>query len=267
MAALSLDEIVAFYAALRPVDSGYPLVRLGSPQDGGYLLPDCFQGIQACLSPGTSGNTELENQLASIYGIPCYMCDPEDSAENLSLHPLNKFDAKYFSTRDTNDSFSFAGWLSKYKLLNANPIMLIMDIEGEEVDILADLTDTELSRIRIISVEFHHLYLMHLPEGEAYISKLQQALRRVNTFFDCVHFKPNNGNPYVLQGSDGHTRTLYKCIEITFLNKGMRLRSPNPINFKDLPHKLDQSNCDQFDSADYGFYQECSEKALYDTFN
>lgn len=267
MAALSFEEVVMFYAALRPVDSGYPLVRLGSSQDGGYLLPDSFQGIQACLSPGTCGNTELENQLASIYGIPCYMCDPEDSAENLSLHPLNRFDAKYFSVRDTNESFSLAGWLSKYKLHNANPIMLIMDIEGEEVNILTGLTDAELSKIRILSVEFHYLHLMHLPEGEAYISRLQQALRRVKIFFDCVHFKPNNTCPYALQESNGHMHTLYTCIEITFLNKAMRLQPPNPIYFKDLPHKLDQSNSDQLASADYGFYQYCSEKALCNIFN
>lgn len=37
---------------LRPIDSGIPLVRIGSAVDGGYLVPDDFDQIDGVVSPG-----------------------------------------------------------------------------------------------------------------------------------------------------------------------------------------------------------------------
>jgi hypothetical protein len=47
---------------MRPVSTKYDLIRLGSPHDGGYLVPDCLVGIQACFSLGVSkvANFELD---------------------------------------------------------------------------------------------------------------------------------------------------------------------------------------------------------------
>ena len=35
--------------ALRPVQTRYPLIRIGSTHDGGYLVPDDLGGISACF--------------------------------------------------------------------------------------------------------------------------------------------------------------------------------------------------------------------------
>jgi hypothetical protein len=39
---------------VRPVKTNFDLIRLGSKNDGGYLVPDDLDGIVACFSPGVS---------------------------------------------------------------------------------------------------------------------------------------------------------------------------------------------------------------------
>ena len=40
------------------------LIRLGNDGDGGYLVPDDLNGIEACFSPGVAGNVNFEKALA-----------------------------------------------------------------------------------------------------------------------------------------------------------------------------------------------------------
>ena len=45
---------------LKPYNLGYDLIRIGSDNDGGYLVPNILNEIEMCFSPGTGNNTEFE---------------------------------------------------------------------------------------------------------------------------------------------------------------------------------------------------------------
>lgn len=244
-----------FYKKLAPCNTGYNLIRIGGEFDGGYLLPNILDGIQVCLSPGTSGNTTLENQLARQYGIKCLLCDPEDSKENITLDPLNEFDRISLDTKDTDSSFTLYSWLRKYHLDNASPLMLTMDIEGVEVALINALSVDELHKFRIISLELHYLHLLHTSDSQSYVASLYRAVDRLSQYFDCVHFKPNTTCPFTVQTSSGDVHTLYTCVEVTYLNKQLRIQQPICSNYRNLPHFLDQPNSSDTHHANYKFYQ------------
>ena len=50
------------------------LIRLGNNGDGGYLVPDDLNGIEACFSPGVADNVNFEKALAKKK-ISSYLLD------------------------------------------------------------------------------------------------------------------------------------------------------------------------------------------------
>jgi len=51
--------VAALIARLHPVPCGYELIRVGTANDGGYLIPDDVGGIAMCFSPGVSTNADF----------------------------------------------------------------------------------------------------------------------------------------------------------------------------------------------------------------
>src|SRR4051812_33041026 len=59
------EDVLRVLRSLWPVDSGYPLIRLGPDGDGGYLVPDDLDGIKYAFSPGVSTESGFEAALAA----------------------------------------------------------------------------------------------------------------------------------------------------------------------------------------------------------
>ena len=68
------DKIEKFFKMFCPHDLGYDLIRIGSTNDGGYLIPDILNNITACLSPGVGHTNSFENNLLEL-GIKSYLLD------------------------------------------------------------------------------------------------------------------------------------------------------------------------------------------------
>ena len=43
-------KILEAISLLKPSELGYPLIRVGGKGDGGYLIPDHLDGVDACFS-------------------------------------------------------------------------------------------------------------------------------------------------------------------------------------------------------------------------
>ncbi len=86
-------ELDGLIRALRPLDSGVELIRLGPDGDGGYLLPDDLDGIQYAFSPGVSTESGFEADLANS-GLQVFLADysVEQPAE---MNPRFVFDKKF----------------------------------------------------------------------------------------------------------------------------------------------------------------------------
>jgi hypothetical protein len=144
-----------FFSMIRPLNSGMPLIRLGAEGDGGYLVPDDLDGIEACFSPGVSSIAAFELAFAER-GIPCFLAD--FSVDHAPVtHSLIHFDKKFLGITNDDIYIRIDDWVNE-KSPNSQNDILQMDIEGAEYEILFDISEDILKKFRIIIIEFHHLY-------------------------------------------------------------------------------------------------------------
>jgi hypothetical protein len=249
-----MDLPSLFYRQIWPVDTGIPLIRLGGTKDGSYLVPNVIDGIQLCLSPGTCGMIDFERALSEAYGIPCLLCDPAENAPEL-LPPLLKFDRIALASVDGSDSKCISSWMHSHGYGDAYPLLLSMDIEGGEIDVILGMQEDLLSRIRIATIEFHYLHLLHQDPTSAYSSGVLQSINKLCSHMDIVHLKPNNNCPFEIRSVGKATSILYTCIELTFLSKQLRKHSPVLIKPGELPHHLDLSNVSYKPEVNYAAYE------------
>lgn len=59
---------------LHPICPGVEMTRMGPAGDGGYLMPQDLEGIEACFSPGMAKVSGFEQACAGI-GMKVFMAD------------------------------------------------------------------------------------------------------------------------------------------------------------------------------------------------
>jgi hypothetical protein len=75
------QDVIDLLKRLRPQDNGHPLIRVGGPGDGGYLIPDDLMGITELFSPGSNRLSNFEKEVAERWQIRSYICDSIEERE------------------------------------------------------------------------------------------------------------------------------------------------------------------------------------------
>ena len=76
MAAFSdREHVLSFIRRLHPIAPACGLIRIGSHEDGGYLLPDDLDGIKHCFSGGVGPSSSFEIDLLQRAGIRSFLAD------------------------------------------------------------------------------------------------------------------------------------------------------------------------------------------------
>jgi hypothetical protein len=222
-------EVLDFIASVKPVRTDRDLIRIGGDTDGGYLVPDDLDGIEACFSPGVSDVATFEETLAKR-GIRCLLADYSVDAPPVK-NPLFDFEKKYLGPKETDMFMTLENWVSQ-KAPGKSDLILQMDIEGAEYGVIFDTTSETLSRFRIVVVEFHRLDLIRERMG---FDLVNLAFTKLLKNFEVVHIHPNNtANPV-----DFHGIAIPPVMEFTFLRKD-RIGSRTPAT--QFPHELDKTN-------------------------
>lgn len=174
---------------LHPVDVvGYELVRLGSDNDGGYLVLDHWAGIVGVISGGAGDNVDFEVEVAKR-DIPVHVYDhtvgslPCGDVEGLIHHrePLG------------TSGTSLAAALTR---VPEGELVLKIDIDGAEWG-LFDGVQQELSRFRHIVLELHGL---HQLGDSLWWERAQRVLRSLDATHASVHLHANNFGAYAIVG-------------------------------------------------------------------
>lgn len=222
-------QIVELLNRLRPV-AGPPLTRLGPEGDGGYLVPDDLEGIQAVFSPGVDQITGFEKDCADL-GMKVFLADHsvEQPAEK---HPLFHFTKKYLGVT-TNDVFmTLDDWVDTALPDSQGELLLQIDIEGFEYEVFLGATDRLMKRFRIIVAEFHQL---DQAWNKPFFNIWSRVFDKILQTHYCVHNHPNNYYRTVKRGG----------IEIPFLTEMTfyrRDRLADPVLVERYPHPLDRDN-------------------------
>lgn len=220
---------------LRPVKTEFNLIRVGSENDGGYLLPDDLNSIKACFSPGVDTNASFEKDLLQNFQIESHLADLSVDAPPNELKPKS-FIKKFLGGFNTEHHITLESWVNCMEPdLRENlesDLILQMDIEGAEYETLLTSPDTLLRRFRIIVLEIHYVESWGDPQFHKMVSLFFDKL--LNSF-NVVHVHPNNCCGLVHFGK----LVAPRVFEITLLRKD---RSPILGYADEFPHHLDRPN-------------------------
>lgn len=214
---------------LRPYQTDTALIRLGPDGDGGYLVPDCLDGIRAGFSPGVSETFGFDLELVRR-GIPVHMADasvdrPADLPDGVT------FDALFLGTETGGQWITLDDWVARYAPGDGD-LLLQMDIEGAEYGVLDAASPETLRRFRIIVIELHGL---HRFPRSSHFDIYERALQKLGTDFVTVHLHPNN----VVQPVSVGPHAIPPVFEATLLRRDcIRTMTPNDH----FPHPLDSAN-------------------------
>ena len=230
------DKLKSLLNKLHPVSCDKGLIRLGPMSDGGYLIPDDLEGIEACFSPGVGFNSIFEKDCADR-GMKVFLADKSVDKPKQS-HEHFVFTKKHIGIMNNDSFMTIDDWVESSLPDSKSDLLLQMDIEGSEYEVLLVASYDILQRFRIIVVEFHSLNELCRRSFFILASRVFEKLLQTHT---CVHNHPNNFSDLVkFKGLEIPT-----VMELTFLRND---RVSSPSFAKIFPHPLDADNTGDYPS-------------------
>lgn len=221
------DDLQAFFAKFRPLETEHELIRVGGFGDGGYLIPNDLEGVAACFSPGVASVADFELDLAKR-GIRSYLADFSVDGPPVSSD-LFDFEKKFLGGHCDDVFMTLDRWLDA-KQVEGNDLILQMDIEGSEYDVIFQTDRATLRRFRILAIEFHGFEKLGNPPM---LTLMNNAFDKILVDFEIVHIHPNNFKGTV----DIHGFDIPFAVEVTLLRKD-RIKTARAA--RTFPHELDR---------------------------
>ena len=220
---LSLHDQIKNYKA----NGNFNLIRVGSSHDGGYVMVTPLTNKCEVVSLGIADNVDFEVALIDDHLAKSIRCFDGSISELPDSRTGIDFESKFVKANLQNNAVSLKEILATSK---NDELILKIDIEGDEWDVLANLTTSQLRKFSQIIGEFHGLAS---STSSIEIKKRISVLSALNTEFHLVNVHPNNWSTYrIIQGIP-----LPDVVELTFVNK----RIP-PIGLESTPTLV--SDCD-----------------------
>ncbi len=229
------ENIQALIQKLYPYKIDKELIRLGPDGDGGYLVPNDLENIEACFSPGVDKISDFEADCFKR-GMEIFLADKSVDRPNLNL-TSDKFHflKKYVGCTNNDDFITMDEWVNSANISKNSDLLLQMDIESSEYVTFINMTDELVKRFRIIVIEFHRLGKLWDPNffniADTVFSKILQT-------HTCLHIHPNN----YCGKEDFYGIEIPKVAEFTFIRND-RIKSKEFAT--EFPHKLDFENTNE----------------------
>ena len=231
----------------------FKLIRLGSKNDGGYLVEEySIKVSEILLSLGISDNWEFEkdflkrvesviaidNRLDFKFLIKKFISSlltlniKNSYLFFLKIYEFNSlfkkskisYLKKYVSNKNTNGNIDFSTIFNKFKI-QSKDIFIKIDIEGSEYRILDEILNIQ-SRICGLIIEFHDTDL-HYEKVENFIKKIDLNLAHIHAN-NFSHINKDN-DPTVLEMT--FTRNTVENGSVLLPNN---LDSPNNPNLNEI---------------------------------
>jgi len=225
-----LDDVRSFLRALRPIDGGCELIRLGPDGDGGYLVPDDLAGIEYAFSPGVSTESGFEAALVAR-GQRVFLADHSVDGP-AEANPGFSFEKKFVGGITDDTYITLEQWKNASIGTYDGDLLMQMDIEGGEYEALLACPVALLAQFRIMVIEFHYL---HELLNKRYFELVSRAFKKLLQTHSVVHIHPNNCCGAVK--ADG--LELPRIAEFT-LQRNDRLKQH--VYCHTFPHVLDHNN-------------------------
>jgi hypothetical protein len=204
--------------------------RIGSKNDGGYVVPDLdIQNVDYLISAGIGNNSDFEKEFAKLSRAKIKMFDSKAIPEEIPAG------AEFFPIGIGVDGHSIQTMLDHSKTANGKRMWLKIDIENSEWETLRITDPKILSRFEVIMIELHGIM------NKKNMNDKIRYLQTINNRFKLVHAHPNNCGGY---GWIGDTMTP-DTIEATYMRKD--LAEKWNFNSEVFPSEHDAHCCPQSD--------------------
>jgi hypothetical protein len=231
-----LNSKVELHEFLEQFRSNYiscDLIRIGGEGDGGYLLPNVFDKISYCFSPGVDYTANFEKELSENFGIKSFMADA--SVEMAPFADKNfDFIPKFLGAHSRENFITLSDWISQSNLESDTNLLLQMDIEGGEYDVLIYENSQTLASFSAMVIEFHSLQKLFEKD---FLKMVSAIFEKIYKNFSICHVHPNNCCG--IASLDGIE--IPRVIEVTFIRNDLITEYANE-NSLSLPHPLDSKN-------------------------
>lgn len=182
-----LNKVQSLINKLHPISCEKKLIRLGPNTDGGYLVPDDFEGIEACFSPGVDTVSGFENDCAEL-GMKVFLADKSVDGP-ASKHDLFCFTKKFIGATTNDDFMTLDNWVDSSVSEVSSDLLLQIDIEGAEYEVILSASDSLMKRFRIMVVEFHDLAQLW---NKPFFRVAESTFDKILQTHSCLHIHPNN---------------------------------------------------------------------------
>lgn len=230
------EKVKKLIDSLHPYQIQKNMVRLGSNVDGGYVLPDDFEGIEAVFSPGVEEKSSFELDCYQR-GMKIFMADKSIEKPKLNLSDQDYSFIKKFIGHTIDDDFTtMDNWVNSSNISKNSDLLLQMDIESGEYFSIINMSDELLQRFRIIVIEFHDL---HNLWDRDFFWIAETVFNKLLKHHNCVHIHPNNTR----KNLDRHGLIIPEVMEFTFFRKdrddfnGYQTKFPHPLDTDNEPER------------------------------
>jgi hypothetical protein len=166
-------------------------LRIGSKNDGGYIIIDKLCDYDVLLSCGIANDDSFEHYFVDRFKKKCFAFD--GTIRNIPhTHKNIEFIKKNIGIGISENITDL-----KYLIKNYNSIFLKMDIEGSEYEWINNLSDVEINKLKQICIEFH---LDHECSNHISLKNKLDSIKRLSETHYCVHFHGNNWRSTTLIG-------------------------------------------------------------------
>jgi len=181
------SEIISITKKLKPFNSEFKKIRIGTLGDGGYVLPNDLLSISSLLSIGIGSEVSFDLHFAKL-GVPIYQYDPTVEAPPIS-HPNFEFH-KIAWGEVNNDSTRTLETMNKiHRLDETHDAILKFDTEGAEWNTIPFIDINILKNYRIIVCELHGMSSIGNDTFRKTVEKTMKILTNSHT---VVHLHANN---------------------------------------------------------------------------
>jgi len=220
---MSLDYLIVY-------KSNHPKVRVGSSNDGGYIIADNLE-YDFCISCGIANDINFEKHFSKKYpNVDIIAFDGTISRlpENHSKIQFVKKNISAFESETTTNLH--------YLLDNHQDVFLKMDIEGYEFRWLNSLSTDQLKKIKQLVVEIHYPFNVSKYDAPLSIQEKTDVLKKLAQTHTLIHLHGNNCCGIIKYDNS----LLPNVFECTYVRKDMQ--DTSEYNEDPIPSYLDRPN-------------------------
>jgi hypothetical protein len=217
--------------------TGYSKIRLGGPNDGGYVCLNDFDKIAMAFSFGIGDDVSWDVDIADR-DILVHQFDHTIKSPTISHRNFQFNQKRVAPIKSAPNEESISSLWSQYLQNTQESVILKMDVEDDEWDILFETPSHVLSSFAQIICEFHSF--SSIPNQKWY-ERAYTVLKKLDLHFAVVHLHGNNALPWVNVGGVPFPELL----EVTYASR-MRYSFgpseelfPTPLDAPNIPEKPD----------------------------